>query len=132
MSRTKSAFKYVLAAFLAGAGTMHFVRPRTYLMIMPPYVPFHLELVYLSGFLEIALGALLLVRSFSTLAAWAIIVLLIAVFPANIYLYQHQELLPAPPLLHLLRLPLQSLFVLWAYWYTRPDHDLKHTRVSPS
>jgi uncharacterized membrane protein len=55
------------------------------------------------------------------LAGWGLISLLIAVFPANIYAYQHQELLPAAPLLHLLRLPLQGLLILWAYWYTRPD-----------
>ena len=52
---------------------------------MPPYLPLHLELVYLSGFFEIALGLLLLVPRFSRLAAWGIIALLIAVFPANIY-----------------------------------------------
>jgi uncharacterized membrane protein len=49
------------------------------------------------------------------------ILLLIAIFPANIYAYQHQELVPAPAWLHLLRLPLQAVFILWAWWYTRPD-----------
>jgi uncharacterized membrane protein len=102
-----------------GAGTMHFVRPEFYLKIMPPYLPWHLALVYLSGLFEIAFGALLLVPRFSHLAAWGIIALLIAVFPANIYLYQHQEILPAPPIVHLLRLPLQAVFILWAYWHTR-------------
>ena len=99
---------------------MHFVRPDFYLRIMPPYLPFHLELVYLSGVFEAALGLLLLVPRFSRLAAWGIIALLIAVFPANIYLYQHQELLPASPLVHLLRLPLQAAFIFWAYWHTKP------------
>ena len=88
---------------------------------MPPYVPFHLELVYLSGFFEIALGILLLVPRFSRLAAWGIVALLIAVFPANIYLYQHQELHPASPMVHFLRLPLQVVFLVWAYWHTRPS-----------
>jgi len=121
MSRTKTASKYLLAIFMVGAGTMHFVNPDFYTKIMPPYLPFHLELVYLSGFFEAALGVLLLVPRFSRLAAWGIIALLIAVFPANIYLYQHQELLPASPMLHLLRLPLQAVFILWAYWHTRPN-----------
>ena len=49
--------------------------------------------------------------------------LMLAVFPANIYLFQHQEILPAPPLVHLLRLPMQAVFILWAYWHTRPDHE---------
>jgi len=121
MNRTKTASKYLLAIFMVVAGTMHFVRTEFYLTIMPSYVPLHREAVYLSGFLEIALGLLVLVPRFSQLAAWGIIALLIAVFPANIYLYQHQELLPAPPLLHLFRLPLQGVFILWAYWHTRPS-----------
>src|SRR5882757_5425295 len=119
MNRLKTASKYLLAIFMIGAGTVHFVQPEFYLKIMPPYLPWHLALVYLSGFFEIALGALLLVPRFSRLAAWGIIALLVAVFPANIYLFQHQEILPAPPLVHLLRLPLQAVFILWAYWHAR-------------
>jgi uncharacterized membrane protein len=78
-------------------------------------------MVYLSGVAEILLGAMLMFSDFQRLAGWGLILLLIAVFPANIYAYQHQELLPAAPLLHLLRLPLQGLLILWAYWYTRTD-----------
>ena len=124
MSRTKTASKYLLTIFMAGAGTLHLVKPQFYMQIMPPYLPLHLELVYLSGFFEVAGGVLLLVPRFSRLAAWGIFALLIAVFPANIYLYQHQELLPLPPMVHLLRLPLQGVFLLWAYWHTRPSHNL--------
>ena len=100
---------------------MHFVRPEFYVKIMPAYLPLHLELVYLSGFFEVAFGVLLLVPRFSPWAAWGVFALLIAVFPANIYLYQHQDLLPAPPILHLLRPPLQGVFLLWAYWLTRAN-----------
>ncbi len=102
---------------------MHFVRPDFYLKIMPPYLPWHLELVYLSGFIELALGILLLVLRLSRWAAWGIIALLIAVFPANIYLYQHQEIIPGTPFLHFLRLPLQAVLILWAFWHTRSDID---------
>ena len=80
----------------------------------------HRELVLISGACEILLGMLLLFPKCSPLAAWGIIALLIAVFPANVYLYQHQEILPASPLMHALRLPLQGIFVLWAYWHARP------------
>ena len=121
MSRTKTAFKYLLAIFMIGAGTMHFLSPQFYMKIMPPYLPFHLELVYLSGFFEFLFGVLLRVPRFSRLAAWGIFALLIAVFPANIYLYQHQESLPASPMVHFLRLPLQAVFLSWAYWHTRPS-----------
>ncbi|QDT98714.1 DoxX family protein [Gimesia aquarii] len=116
----KTFSKYFLALFMVGAGVMHFVNPDFFLKIMPPYLPWHLELVYLSGFFEIGLGISLCIPRISIWAAWGIIALLIAVFPANIHLYLHQEIMPAPPWLHLIRLPLQSLFILWAYWHTRP------------
>ena len=115
--------KYALALFMIGAGTMHFINPAFYLRIMPPYFPLHRELVYLSGVCEIVLGLMLLVPRSSTLAAWGIIALLIAVFPANIYVYQNQDVLPAPPLFHLLRLPLQGVFIIWAFWHTKPTKN---------
>src|SRR5450631_656350 len=119
MSKIRTISTWLLALFMVGAGTLHFIKPDFYFNIMPPYLPLHLELVYLSGFFEIALGVLLLVPRFSRIAAWGIIALLIAVFPANIYVYQNQDVLPAPPMLHLLRLPLQGVFIVWAYWHTR-------------
>ena len=120
MKRIKPISKYLLAIFMIVAGTMHFVNPEFFLKIVPPYLPLHKELVLVSGVCEILLGVLLLIPKCSHLAAWGIIALLIAVFPANVYLYQHQEILPASPLVHLLRLPLQGVFILWAYWHTRP------------
>ena len=120
MSRAKSISKFVLAIFMIGAGTMHFVNPAFFLKAMPPYLPLHEELVLVSGVCEILLGVLLLVPKTSRLAAWGIVALLIAVFPANLYVFQHQEILPAPPIVHLLRLPMQGVFILWAYWHTRP------------
>lgn len=115
--------RYLMAIFMVGAGTMHFMKTDFYMKIMPPYLPLHLELVYLSGFCEIALGLLILVPRLSRLAGWGIVALLIAVFPANVYVYQHQELLPASPIVHFLRLLLQALFILWAYWHTRPSDE---------
>ena len=106
---------------MIGAGTMHFVNPDFYLKIMPPYLPLHKELVFISGLCEIGLGLLLLVPRYSRFAAWGIIALLIAVFPANVYVFQNPEVIPAPPILHLLRLPLQGVFILWAYWHARPE-----------
>jgi uncharacterized membrane protein len=123
MTRTKTVFQWLLAILMVVAGTMHFVDPDFYLRIMPPYLPWHLPLVYLSGFFEIALGLLLLIPRFTHLAAWGIFALLIAVFPANIYLYQHQDLVPAPAIVHLLRLPLQGILLLWAYWHARGAVD---------
>lgn len=121
MKRAKLISKLLLAIFMIGAGSIHFAKPGFYLKIMPPYLPWHRTLVYLSGFFEMALGALLLVPKMSRLAAWGIFALLIAIFPANIYVFRHQKIVPAPPIVHLLRLPLQGVFLLWAYWHTRAD-----------
>jgi len=119
MTQAKSISKFLLAIFMIAAGMMHFANPAFFLKIMPPYLPFHEELVLVSGVFEILLGTLLLIPKYSQLAAWGIIALLVAVFPANIYLYQNQEILPASPIIHLLRLPLQGGLILWAYWHTR-------------
>jgi uncharacterized membrane protein len=119
MSKARTISKYVYGIFLMIAGANHFVMPDVYMKIMPPYLPWHLPLVYLSGVAEFGLGALLLVPRFTRIAAWGIIALMIAIFPANIYLYQHQEILPAPPIMHLLRLPLQGVLIWWAYTLTR-------------
>jgi uncharacterized membrane protein len=113
------AGKSVFAVLFVLAGVGHFVRPDFYLRIMPPYLPLHRPLVLLSGVFEVALGVLLLVPRFSRLAAWGLIALLVAVFPANIYVYQNQQMFPLNPLLHLLRLPMQGVLILWAYLYTR-------------
>ena len=88
--------------------------------IMPPYLPYHRALVLLSGVFELALGILLLVPRMSRLAAWGLIALLVAVLPANVFMYQHAEQFHVSPTLLLLRLPLQAVLVLWAWAYTRP------------
>ena len=120
MTKINTISKFVLAIFLIGAGISHFVNPAFFLKIMPPYLPLHKELVLVSGIFEVLLGVLLLVPAYSRWAAWGIVALLSAVFPANLDVFQHQELIPASPLVHLLRLPLQGVFILWAYWYARP------------
>ena len=99
---------------------MHFLNPGFFLKIVPPYLPFRSELVAVSGAIEILLGVLLIIPKLSRLAAWGVIVLLIAVFPANIYVFQHQEIVPASSLAHQVRLLLQGVLILWAYWHTRP------------
>lgn len=113
------AGKVTFAALFIAAGIGHFVATDFYLKIMPPYLPLHLPIVLVSGVIEIVLGILLLVPRYSRLAAWGIIALLIAVFPANIHVYQHQEMFPLPWIVHLLRLPLQGVLILWAFAYTR-------------
>ena len=61
------------------AGVLHFIKPEFYLPIMPRYLPYHLELIYLSGFCEILCGLLLFFKHTQALGAWLTIALLIAV-----------------------------------------------------
>jgi uncharacterized membrane protein len=120
MRRLKIILKYLLCVFFVLAGLNHFLNPAFYQKSMPPYLPWHLFLVYFSGFVEIALGVLLLAPAFTRIAAWGLIALLIAVFPANIQMAINPQLYPdINPLALWLRLPLQAVFIAWAYWYTR-------------
>ncbi len=120
MHTFKIAMKWLLSILFIAAGFNHFRKPEFYVRIMPPYLPWHLELVYLSGVFEIALGALLLIPRFSKLAAWGLIVLLIAVFPANVHMALNPESYPQfSPLMLWLRLPLQGVLMAWAYWVRR-------------
>jgi len=120
------AGRWLFGIFFILAGIGHFVATRYYMKIMPPSLPFPRELVWLSGVFEVVLGVLLLVPSYSRLAAWGLIALLVAVFPANLYLYHHQKILPMPSWLHLARLPVQGVLILWAYIYThqRPSSEI--------
>jgi uncharacterized membrane protein len=94
------------------------------LNIMPPYLPWHTALVYLSGVIEMVLGVMLLFRRVERLAAWGMIALIVAVTPANIQMAIHPELYPDySPTTLWVRLALQSVLIAWAYWYTRPRGD---------
>jgi uncharacterized membrane protein len=111
--------KWVLGVFFVAAGAAHFVRSDIYMRIMPPYLPWHRGLVYLSGLCEVALGVLVLIPRFTIPAAWGLIALLIAVFPANVHMAMSSRLYSAiSPFLLWLRLPLQGVLIAWAYTYT--------------
>ncbi|HLM59979.1 MAG TPA: DoxX family membrane protein [Pyrinomonadaceae bacterium] len=122
MKTHKKILKWILGVGMISAGVNHFINPAFYLKMMPPVLPARLFLVYLSGFFEIALGVLLLIPRFTRLAAWGIVALLIAVFPANIYMAMNTELFPefSPTALYL-RLPFQLVFIAWAFWFTRRE-----------
>ena len=111
------AVAYVLAGF------NHLVNPEFYLAIMPPDLPNPEWLNLLSGLAEIVLGVYLLEPRTRVFAAWGIIALLIAVFPANLYV-AFNNVGPegpgtGPGAIGYVRLPFQAVFVLWAWWYTR-------------
>ncbi len=116
----KVAMKWMFALIFMAAGILHFVRPEPFVKIMPAYLPWHLELVYLSGVFEIALGAMLLIPKCQRLAAWGLIALLLAVFPANVNMAFHAAEFPQiSAWLIWLRVPLQGVLIAWAYWFTR-------------
>ena len=115
----KTTLRIVFALFFVGAGVNHFLKTGFYLRMMPPYVPMHLAMVQISGSAEVVLGLLLLVPQTTAMAAWGLIALLIAVFPANVQMALHPETFPefSPGALWL-RLPLQAVMIAWAFWYT--------------
>ena len=103
-------------------GLRHFIDPNFFMAIMPDYLPYHLEAVYVSGVFEIILGSMLLYKKTRRLAGWGLIALLIAVFPANIYLAQSdtaQQSLDISQFVAIIRLPFQFLFISLAYWHTK-------------
>ena len=114
---------FLLGLFFIAAGTNHFVNPDFYVAIMPPYLPAHLELVYLSGLFEILGGIAVVLSPIRQWAGYGLIVLLIAVFPANLYMAMNPgkfvDIVSAWVLYA--RLPLQFLLIWWTFWATRDD-----------
>src|SRR4051812_16688715 len=105
MQTFKLLMLWLLGVLFVLAGVNHFRKPDFYVNIMPPYLPWHLELVYLSGVIEVVLGMLLLIPRCTPLAAWGLIALLIAVFPANVHMALNTSLYPTlSPILLWLRL----------------------------
>ena len=131
MNKYKLVFRILLSILMITVGTLHLVTPRPFLQMMPPYLPYHLKLVYISGFFEILGGVGLLIPKVSRAAAWGLIALYIAVFPANIHMAVNDVVvdgLPHNQLLYWLRLPFQAVFIAWAWWFTRektiPDEQM--------
>ena len=111
---------YLMAAIYIGAGLNHFLNPKFYLWVMPPYLPYPEALNMISGVAEIILGAALLWPATRPWAAWGVIALLIAITPVHINMLQEHATTFARYSLVLLwmRLPLQAALIYWAYLYT--------------
>ena len=122
MNRFKKMTIYFMSAAYIYVGIQHFIDPDFFLAIMPDYLPLHLEAVYLSGVFEILLGGMLLFKEYRKVAGWGLIALLLAVFPANIYLAQNeiaQQSINISQTAAIVRLPFQALFISIAYWHTK-------------
>ena len=109
--------RVILVVFMVVAGLNHFREPKFYETMMPSFLPSWLHLV--AGVFEVVLG-LGLLSPFSRQSAFGIVLLLIAVFPANVKCALHPEIFPGSnPLMWWLRLPFQALFIWWAYQFTK-------------
>ena len=97
------------------AGINHFVNPKFYLKIIPPFFPSHQLINWVSGLAEVVLGVALLFPEYQSIGAWGIIILLIAVFPANIYHFMKGWRKKKMVAVLLIRLPFQLVLIWWAY-----------------
>jgi uncharacterized membrane protein len=120
--RTKNVFRTITAAFFTFAGVMHFINVAFYVSIVPPHLPHPLALVYISGIFESLGGVGLLVPKCRRFAGNGLILLLLAVFPANIYMFTESlqtQGMSLPTILLALRLPLQFVLIALVNWVSK-------------
>ena len=112
-----------MSFFYVYVGIQHFIDANWFLYIIPPLlVPIGLELVYISGLFEIIFGLMLLYPNSRKIACYGLMLLLIAVYPANLYLAFYEE---PQKLIGIsafaaswVRLPIQFIFLGLAYWHS--------------
>lgn len=128
--RLKRPVLYLMGPAYVVAGALHFVVPELYAQIIPPMFPVPFALVYLSGLAEIAVGVGLLIPRTRYYAAWGTVALLLAIYPANIYMATSGVIIDGMPgggdpsaLVRWGRLPLQGVLILLALWYTKPKPE---------
>lgn len=131
LHRIKRPLLYLMGPAYVVAGVLHFLVPELYVQIVPPVFPAPLLLVYLSGVAEITVGVGLVIPETQRYAAWATVALLVAVFPANVYMATHGVVIEGMPgggdpsgVVRWGRLPLQGVLILLAFWYTRPSTEI--------
>ena len=120
LNTLKISSVYIMSVFYVGVGIDHFRRPEWYFEIVPPFLPYKLELVLISGLAEVILGFMLLYPKMRFLAGNGLILLLVLVYPANIYLaYTNGAALDTSPLIAWGRLPFQFVFIGIAYLHSK-------------
>jgi uncharacterized membrane protein len=134
MMRVKVILRWLLTIVMVGAGLNHFLSPATYVAMMPEVLPAHLALVYVSGIAEMAGGLGLILPATRKLAAWGLVLLFLAVFPANLNMALNDLPLggsAVPTWALWARLPLQIVFIAWAWWFTRVLRPPRCASLSP-
>ena len=123
----------LMSSFYIQIGIKHFIDPDWFMPIMPPFLPYHIELIYLSGGFEILFGLMLIFERTRFIAGWGLILLLIAVYPANLYLAFNtdvQKEMNIPSFLaSWVRLPLQFVFIGLAYWHSINHKPIRIKRI---
>lgn len=103
-----------------GGGVMHFINPDIFVAIVPPWVPYALAAVYISGFFEVVLALLIIWPKSRPMAGWGLVALTIAVTPANVHMWLHPELFPeVDPSALSVRLVIQVVLLFTIWWSTR-------------
>ena len=119
---------YTIALFYISAGVTHFTNYDFFEAIVPPVLVFKSEIVYVSGVIEIVLGLLLCFKKTRHQAAWGIVLLLIVIFPANLYLCFYdvpKEALGISKNQAFIRLPFQIPLLIIAYWHSMDKSSKK-------
>jgi uncharacterized membrane protein len=119
-----SRWRLALALLFMLAGALHFLETPLYVRVMPPYLPHPRELVYVSGIAEILGGCGVLAPQVRRAAGWGLILLLVAVFPANVRMAQdslRSHGFSVLTVVLLLRLPLQAVLIAWVERATRRE-----------
>ena len=122
----------VFAGIFVVSGFLHFFRPQPYVRIIPPALPWPRALLFISGAAEFLGGAGLLLRRFRRAAAYGLTLLLVAVFPANVYMAVAHVAFPGlmgEAWVQWLRLPLQIPLIAWALYYARSPRGPEPPRV---
>lgn len=131
IKNNKEVLRVFLSVSLIIVGIAHFIKPEQFAKIVPPQLPYPFELVYISGFFEILGGIGLLIPLVSVAAAWGIVALFIAVFPANLNQAFNSipiEGIPDHPWLYWCRLPFQAVLIAWALWYTKASPNPSNSK----
>ena len=120
ISKIKTISIVIMSLFYIVAGINHFINPDWFVRIVPPILPFKAALVYVSGVFEIVLGSLLIFPKTRFIAGWGLILLLLAVYPANIYVaLSNGKAMNITPMMAWGRLPFQFVFIGLAYWHSK-------------
>jgi uncharacterized membrane protein len=114
--------RIAMSAMLLFTAIGHFAFTKGMAMMLPGFIPFKTETVYLTGVIEMVAAVGLLIPRFRLITAWLLIVFFIMILPANVYAaikhidYQNGTFEGNGPAYLWFRVPLQILFIVWTYF----------------